>query len=458
MPARPALLLVAVLALAAPARASAQWSDPQDLSGPGTASAIITAAYDADGDGLLVWSAQPGPFYGTATHAAGTTGWQPGPRLLRGLAYLHAQPALAFYGRSRLLMRGSLREGSGPTLRYRMIAALGRADATFAVPVSLDLGTTGGRRAARSLSTPALAASPAGAAIAAWSRDDGTTTVVRVSERRAGASFGPVRDRTPQGARMPAVAIDARGDRVLAWYRRGAVQARVRPAGGAWGPVLRVAAAVHTPSVLRAAMDARGRILLAWATAGRPANGPTSFAFDAAVRLPGRPFTHRVLARYEATGYAFAGADRRIFTVLDAAGHGAIAWQGDNAGETAVVLARLGNRDRLATPHTLARGTAGRAVRPTELTIGPGGRLAVAWERETGDVLVRSEVVVAATTPGSGFLTPAQTLPATCPAPALCVVGEARAAFDPVTGALSAAWLQRDDANYRVWASSRPAS
>ena len=147
-----------------------------------------------------------------------------------------------------------------------MIAAFGRADGTFAPPTTLDLGALSGRRAPRSLSTPALAANAAGDVIAAWWRDDGNAAVIRVVERRAAGPLQAVRTRSPDDARVPAVAINQRRDRVIAWYRHGFIEARVRRPGHGWGSVLEVARSAHTPTMFRATLDPRGRVMLAWST------------------------------------------------------------------------------------------------------------------------------------------------------------------------------------------------
>lgn len=450
-----AIVAAPLIALVAAAPAPAQWSQPQDVSGPGFASTRVTTAYDALGNGLLVWAAQPGPSYPTATRPAGAAAWQPGPRLPSRLAYLHAQPSIALYARSRALLVGAQRGGSGPALRYRMVAAFGRSDGTFGALRTLDVGAITGPRAPRSLSSPALAANAAGDAIAAWSRTDGRTSVIRVVERRAGAPLDAAHTRSPQDARVPAASINARRDRVVAWYRHGRIEARVRRPGGDWGSVLTVSRSRHTPSVLRAAIDPRGRILLAWATIDYREGRPSQLTFDAAVRPPHHGWTHHVLQHYAAHGFPFSGAEERLWALFDSAGRGFVAWHGRRGDRPAVLVAQLAAASRFSEPDVVTGPD--EPARPTDLTAGPRQRVAVVWERETGQVVLRSQVRVAIRLPGAGF-GPAESLPVACPAGAsICMPGDARAAFDPTTGELTAAWLQRDDGNYRVWASTRTA-
>ena len=446
-------LLAVVLAMAA-APARAQWSDPQDVSGIGGASQVMSIAYGARGDGLAVWSAQPGPgpFYGTANRPAGTADWHMGPHLPRGMAYLHAAPVVTLFSQSRALLLGPQRGGFGPTLRYRMIAAFGRSDGTFGTPGTLDSGISG-TRAPRSLSTPAVAATPAGDVIAAWSRADGATSVIRVVERRAGGAFQHVATLSAKGASVPAVATNAGRDRVVAWYRNGAVEARVRRAGQGWGSVLKVASSAHTPTVLRAAIDPHGRVLLAWATIDyRP--GGSRLSFETAVRPANAGWVHRVLQRYTGNGFPFSGAEQRIFALFDSAGRGFVAWHGNAGGRPAVDVAPLVATDRFDPPTVL--NDPDELARPTDLVAGPRQRVAVIWERETGDIFLRSRVRAAVRLPGAGF-GPPETVPVTCQSQYICLPGSARAAFDAATGQLSAAWLQRDDGGYGVWTSTRAA-
>lgn len=154
----------------APAAAQPEWSPPQRVSGP-QASQIVTLDHDGAGGGLLIWSAQPGPFYDTAHRPAGDSAWQAGPRLPSRLA-LHAKPAVSLPGVSRALPVASRRGGEGDSLRYAMVAAFGRSDGTFGALRPLNAGAIEGRDAPRSLSSPALAASPRSrstpAATASW--------------------------------------------------------------------------------------------------------------------------------------------------------------------------------------------------------------------------------------------------------------------------------------------------
>lgn len=445
-----ALVLLVALALAAPTQVGAEWSAPQVVSGAQTAN-IHLLAYGRGGDGLLVWSGHPGAFYGTAVKPAGQSEWRAGPRLASRLGYLHGGPAVALYGRSRALLVAPRRGGSGSSLRYRMVAAFGRSDGTFGPLERLDAGAIIGRRAPRSLSPPTLAVNAAGDALAAWARTDGRTSVVRISERRAHRPLRATRTISPQDATSPAVAINARRQRIVAWYRAGRIEARVRRANAPWGPVLRVARAARRPATVKAAVDRNGRFLLAWATLDYREGSPSALAFDAAVQTTARGWKHRPLDRYSAHGAPFSQAEQHIEPIFDSADRGFVAWHGRNptTGAPAAKIAQLDNGNAVARTMIVAD-----AVRPTDLAVGGQQRLAIVWDVETSDFSLRSRIGAAIRTAGSGFR-PAETLPVSCPTPALCVPLDPRAAFDPATGRVTVAWLQRDDADWRIWVSTR---
>jgi hypothetical protein len=458
MTARPLRTLVVVLvallvAAAAPsgAQAPGAWSDAVDVSGAGDATQLTSLGYGARGDALVVWSARPGPFYGTAGLPAGSTTWRIGPRLPPRLAYVHAAPAVTLYGQTRAVLVGSQRGGLGPTLRYRMIAAFGRSDGTFGPPRTLDSGV-GGRSAPLSLSSPAVAATAAGHIIAAWSLGDGRTSAIRLAERPAGGSFRRVETVSAKGAGVPTVAIGSGGDRVVAWYRNGFIEARVRRAGGTWGSVLKVAASTHRPSVLRAAIDANGRALLAWGAIDYHPGG-SALRFDAGVRPRDGGWVHRVLQRYTASGFAFSGAQQRVWVLFDSAGRGFVAWHGYVEGRPAVEVSALVATDRFDAPAVVTGPD--EPARPTDLAAGPQERVAVVWERQTGDVVVRSQIRVAVRRAGAGFGA-AETLPVQCPpASSICMPFDGHAAFAPGSGALLVGWLQRDDGGFSVQAATR---
>src|SRR6185312_3580573 len=178
-----------------------------------------------------------------------------------------------------------------------------------------------------------------------------------------------------------------------------------------------------------------------------PHPGRSGLHFDAAVRSRNAGWVHRVLQRYTAGGFAFSGTQGRIYALFDSAGRGFVAWHGRVAGRPAVEVARLVATDRFDPPTVLTG--ADEPARPTDMVAGPRGRVAVLWERETTDPVLRSRVRAAVRLPGAGFGA-AATLPVACQGTSICMPFDGHAAFDPATGELTAAWLQRDDGGYGV--------
>jgi hypothetical protein len=138
--------------------------------------------------------------------------------------------------------------------------------------------------------------------------------------------------------------------------------------------------------------------------------------------------------------------------VFDTAGRGLVGWQGRGSDGATFAVARLRDDGTFARPEIAGPVPA----RPSDLVVGPGGRVAAVWWQETGRSVPASLVRVAISTGDVGFAAP-ETLPVSCPAAFICLPSDARSAFDPVTGRPTVAWIQRDDANHRVWVSTRPA-
>lgn len=118
---------------------------------------------------------------------------------------------------------------------------------------------------------PRVAVDARGAATVVWERDwaDGQRSAAVVSRGSHGV-WAPPRVVSP--ARHPGVgpdvAMNARGDTVVAWWGshagRKAVQAVVRPAGGAWRGISSVSHALRASGFGDLALDATGHATVAW--------------------------------------------------------------------------------------------------------------------------------------------------------------------------------------------------
>ena len=80
---------------------------------------------------------------------------------------------------------------------------------------------------------PAIAIDPAGAAVALWSRSDGSPSVIQSRIRPAGGGWEPVvrLSEVGQSSNVPQLAFDAEGNGVSVWTREDGAHARVQAAG-----------------------------------------------------------------------------------------------------------------------------------------------------------------------------------------------------------------------------------
>jgi len=119
---------------------------------------------------------------------------------------------------------------------FQIIRAALKAPGTGAFGAPQDVSGTG-----RDASSPAVAISN-NTAIATWSRNDGSNTIVQAAVKQAASAFfGSAGDLSlpGQSAWSPAIAMDAAGNAVAAWQRRNAsgldvLQAAARLAGGSF--------------------------------------------------------------------------------------------------------------------------------------------------------------------------------------------------------------------------------
>ena len=447
--------LLAVLA-ASPAPAAADWSRPQNVSGP-TAVSIVSLGFDQRGRGLMGWSAQPGRRNYTAALPPGGT-WA-APRLLPerfGWAGFAVQP----YARSRAVMVAKIRRGGGRRVRYEMGAAFGTSAGDFGEFQTLDSGPRAANKvASESLSAPVLSVNTRGAAIAAWMRYVDGVASIRVAERRAGGQFRQART-VGRSQAFPtsissggfrdaaAVAIDARGSKVVSWYRERRVEARIRRAGGDLGTVQRIGRAVHPPPTISAAAS-RGRFLVAWGTLAQTRD-KRFFRHTAALRPRGRGWATWRLERFTTAPRApFHSAERQVGAAFDSDGRAVAAWTGAVAGHAATKLAIASGR-RFGPTQTLS-GASG--ARFGGLASGPRGRLAVSWTEDTGVPAARTLPYARVGSHPEGFSPPE--LIGRCPVSPFCGTADVEVAINPVSAQPTAAWVERLEDAWVVLSATR---
>ncbi|WP_028062814.1 hypothetical protein [Solirubrobacter soli] len=405
-----AAAMATLLCLALPA-AAATWTTEPVPAGPG-ALGPARLSFDAQGRALLVWNGVPTAsqprFTGMATRAP-EGGWT---RLanLPDVGWGNAQ-ALQ-YGATRVLfVSGQVASvGANNRAKLRLVAAFGRSNGS-------GLGSW---RTLAPLETGFVAAAaPSGQAIVLY---DAGGTGLSTIERPAGGSFSKATRVSSAGASTPAVAINARGDRIVAWIRSGRIEARVRSAGRGWGSVLAVAAAPRVANTsLRATVSTGGTFLLAWEAADVRESSPTRLIAGAAQRRPGRGWRSYPLEN--GVTESILPETAAAFPLVTSTGAIAIVWTGVVGGDAHVgaKAARLTSTG-LRPAATVSDPAADAAV--ADAAVGPTGQAAIVWTQSQS-----STYAALSPGPGAPFAAPdLLTPPGTTGIPGPAV------ASDPVTG------------------------
>jgi hypothetical protein len=364
------LLAVATI-LSAPGPASGAWQ-AEPIPGTAGASPPRSFAFDAEGRASIVFEAfdqrrSPARFTGSALRAPGGSwtrtadvagiGWGAArahtygrtralliTRQVTGrdaVAYATGGPASGGRYDLRLVRGGSgrLRHPLGPfnRARFRLVWALGRTDGGFGTYREID----------RSADVPASAANAAGDALVAYTAQGAAG--VRVSERAAGGRFGRSRLLGGSDSVSPAVAVNARGDRVVAWYRGDWIEARIRRAGEAWSAVARVARAPRGSRSIRALVTANGRAVLAWYAAEIRESRPARISASVAIHPRGAGWRSALLER-SVLGSQGVPGEAGTIPVVDSRGELLVAWTGRWLQGTGVRVARISESARIEGP------------------------------------------------------------------------------------------------------------
>ena len=249
---------------------------------------------------------------------------------------------------------------------------------------------------------------------------------MRVSERAAGHGFGRPRSVSGPRAVSPVVAINPRGDRVVAWYDGERVQARIRRADGDWGPTRTVAriAGRGANAPLRALVTANGRAVLAWETVAVRESQPPRIEAGVAIRPSGGDWRSALLERSVLETQTDTGAAGAI-PVVDTSGNVLVAWTGRWRQATGVRIAGVSASARI-TATTLVSGEA-QAATLDDLAAGPQDRLALTYAEQLGNSAVATWAALRPTAgvfgPGEAVSSPLET----------ALVGS-RVAFSPLSG------------------------
>jgi hypothetical protein len=346
-----AVTLLGVLA-AVPSHAAAAWRMEPVADSKGVAE-LRDLTFDAQGRGLLSWEGvrrgHVPPAVGGLASRDPAGGWRRAPDLAR-LQPASVQIHLFALGRALLVAR----EAATKANLRRLVVADGQADGHFGPRTALD----------NFVAAHWSDVNERGDAIIAWAGE--RSPFLRVAERAAGEPFAPTLDLAL--GRLAAVSINERGDRVLAWRAGRRLAARVRPAGGDWGPIVRFGRLPSSRDLrLSVLMVRNGRVVLTWGIAGRPCGVSVR---DGA----GRWRTRTLERRCGPAAVDPGGAP--VLPIADSRGATYVAWTGRaRSGRRAVKFARVGPGEK----HPALVLSRERGAVLDDAAAGPGRALALTY-------------------------------------------------------------------------------
>jgi hypothetical protein len=392
----------AMLALALAPAARAQWALEPIGASEGVRQ-LHDLDFDTQGRALLSWDAtlagHAPPVFGGLAARDPAGGWQRPPDLA-GVDPATAQIHLWSSQRALLVAREGGAAGPG---RRRLVVADGQTDGGFGALRTLAQFTAGTWSASNA----------SGDAIVAYTREK--SPFVAVSERKDGHGFGPPRDMAI--GRSAAVAINARGDRLLAWPAGTRIAVRVRRAGESWGHSRRIGRLpADRDRRLSALVAPDGRMLITW---GRDRGNCGVAVGDGRGRW-------RVTSLERRCGPAAVGTrEAPVLPFADSTAATYVAWTHGTRQANSVTLARVG-RDGPVSRSIVSRQ---RGAMLDDVAAGPDGAIAVTWAA----VLSRENPLLTATYAAlrrSGGVFAVQRL---SPSNAIVARGS-RVAFHPLTG------------------------
>jgi hypothetical protein len=411
-----------IAALAVAAAAVSPWP-AQTLSAPHEFVDTAAMAFAPDGTGLASWTWQDG------THPGASAGADAARRPAADAAFAAQQPLVAAHDpfARPLSLAGVAPYAAGRAVRVT-VAGTSTLQAAFGGPA----GGFGPERVVfrgRQILRSALAADARGDAVVAWWDRTGRSSRLYASVRRAGRRFGRPQRLAGHGFGDVAVAVSPRGAALVAWESGGAILTRARtPHGRAFAPARRANATPAPSADVAAGLARDGRSAVAWASQRQTEGGPQgTLTYAAALRRPGGRFAQEVLERHASA----SGAQAEIRLAVEPGGRVTVAWAG---------LTADGRQVRAATAARGAHLRDSQAVSP----VGPGvvlGDLAAAGGRRLvvwldGGADDAGQLMAATAPPGAAFGPPE-------------AVGDQprarapRAAIDPLSGRPTVLWSER---------------
>jgi len=403
-------LLAVMAALAVPGSARAvTWLPVQTLSAAGGEAREPQVSFDAAGNALVVWDRQGGDVRAQARFrpAGGAFGAVeglsfPGVDAIRPqIAFDSAGNALTAWRRidgatDRVQARDRLAGGALGGVENLATGDVGDpkvamdpAGNAFAVylhddgsdlRVNVRFRPAGGNFGAAQILSAAgdpgtreqVAVDPAGNALVIWQRPTFGNNRVQARFRPAGGAFAATDNLSPVGGHSegPDVAFDPAGNALAAWERNFLVQTRYRPAGGAFGATQTISPAAENASRSQFALDPAGNALIAWHTFGGA--------------------TDRIQARSQAPdgdlgpvlNLAAGGSPENAQVALDPAGNALVVWlRNDGANVRVQARYRPAGGSFGAVQNLSAAG--GDADAP-QVAFDQAGNALVVWQRYDG--------------------------------------------------------------------------
>jgi hypothetical protein len=358
-------VLITTSALAAPT-----WLARVDVSLDGQSASRPQVGLDSQGDAVAVWYRSNGTnnIVQSAVRPASSGTWQapvdlsePGQNALFPQIAVDPQgTAIAVWQRfdgANFIVQAAVRPAS---------------TGVWQAPVDLSV-------AGQSASSPQVAVDPQGNAVAAWSRFNGTNSIIQAAARPAATGVWQApSDVSVAGkdAVSPQVAIDSRGNAVAAWTRfngtNNIIQSAVRPASsGVWQSPVDLSAAGQDATAAATAVDVRGNAVAVWYRS----NG-TNTIIQAAT-LPASSGVWESPVDLSATGQnAFSPQ-----VALDQQGNAVAVWSRSNGANGIIQAAVRTLGGAWQTPVDLSVG--GQSAAEPQVAFDPEGDAVAIWTRST---------------------------------------------------------------------------
>jgi hypothetical protein len=313
--------------------------------------------------------------------------------------------------------------------RITYVSAARPAGGAWTAPHTLDAQVSGS-------SALDVVAGPDGTTTAAWIASVGANQAIRTATRAPGGAWSAPQSISDDVRSSEQIDLAAGPDGTVAaiWRRydssRWIVQARVRPAGGTWGPVADLSATGQDANGPRIALDGQGTAHAIWSRS----NGSRTIA-----QVSAKPAGGGWSAAQSLSGPGFNAGNTQI--AVSPAGDAVVAWTRGTTPTSAQAATRPAG-GAWSTIHDLS--VAGRTAAEPQVGIDAAGNATVLWGEEDGVWRVR-----AATRPAGGAWSAATTISDT-----------SRSAFAPTLavqpdGAAVAGWFGNEGSTSRIEAAHR---